>query len=158
MQKRSKKRKFGRTSNERKQLLRNLVRSLALHGFINTTAAKAASTRRIAERLVTVAKEDTLTSYRHLMAETGSVEAAKLLMEYGKLFKSRPGGYLRTLKIANQAGDNSLIVRLEWVEKVVKAEAVTPVKAKKEVKEEKKTEVKKEAKVTEKKSTKKAAK
>ena len=127
MKKKRKLKKLSRTSNQRKQLYRNLIRSLVMNSFLQTTEAKAKAVKPLAEKLVTLAKKGSLSTYRQLAAETGSAETAKGFLELGKLFKNRSGGYLRHLRISEQTGDNSQIIRLEWVEKLVKAEPV-PVK------------------------------
>lgn len=138
MKKRIKTRKLGRTSNERKQLFRNLIRSLVINGFIITSEAKGKTIKPIVEKLVTLAKENSLTTVRRLTQETGKLEVARVLIDIGALFKSRPGGYLRIIKLANQIGDDTTQVKLEWVEKAIKPEVITPtLVAKESVKPEK---------------------
>ena len=128
MRKRIKTRKFGRTSNQRKQLFRNLIRSLAMHGFVETSETKAKAVKPIAEKLVTKAKEQTLSARRAIVSETGEIATAEKLMELGKLFEKRKGGYLRIFKKSHQIGDDTTNVRLEWVEKLAKAEVILPQK------------------------------
>jgi large subunit ribosomal protein L17 len=128
MKKHSKHKKFSRTSNERGQLFKNLLRSLAENDGIRTSEAKATAIRPMAEKLVTIAKEATLTSFRRLVAETGSVSAAKKYLELGKLLKNRQGGYLRRIRLSSQKGDNTAVIYLEWVEKLARAEIVKPEK------------------------------
>lgn len=149
MRKRLSGRKFSRTTNERKRMFRNLVRSLVEQGFLVTSLAKAKSTKPLVEKLVTIARKEGLNSYRRLFQETGLAETAKQLAAYGKLFAKRPGGYTRIIRLGFQAGDNTERVRLEFVEKIEKAIVVpktvapkTELAAKLEQKTEKKTAVK----------------
>lgn len=144
MKKRIKTRKLKRTSNERKQLFRNLVTSLVQYGFVVTSEAKAKTIKPIAEKLVTIAKQNSLNSFRQLIANTGDSKVAKGLGEIAALFASRPGGYLKIVKLGVHRGDNTSRVRLEWVEKVVKAEVIAPKKLAGEKKSETTAENKKE--------------
>lgn len=123
--------KLNRTANERKQLLRQLMSQLVDKGVIVTTKTKAQFVKPNIEKLVTLAKNDSLTSFRRLIAAVGNVGTARKLTEFGKLFAARPGGYTRMLKLATTAGDNTAMVRLEWVEQLVDATPVVPVKAEK---------------------------
>ena len=111
--------KLSRTTNERKQLFRNLTRSLAEHGSIVTSLAKAKAAKRFVEKLITWAKKNNLTSFRYLVAKTNDLATARILTNIAKHFQQRNGGYTRLIRLGRQKGDNSLKVRLEWVEKVV---------------------------------------
>jgi large subunit ribosomal protein L17 len=126
--------KLSRTSNDRKQLFRNLVVSVVDKGYIVTTAAKARAIKPKVERLVTRAKDNNLTTFRKLMQETGNVKTTKTLMELGSLFAKRPGGYTRIIKLGFSQGDNAPRVRLEWVERLVKADMVVKPELKTETK------------------------
>lgn len=129
MKKRIHQKKLSRSSNKRKQLLRNLVHSLLTHGFIETSLAKAQFLKPQTEKLVTMAKDDSLSVMQALVAETGSVDAAKKLRIVGEAFKKRNGGYLRLFKTYAQMGDNTQRVRVEWVEQIVTPEIMeTPQK------------------------------
>jgi|AutmiccBRH37_all_1029493.scaffolds.fasta_scaffold51356_1 large subunit ribosomal protein L17 len=106
MKHQAKRYKLGRTTNHRASLWYNLVRSLALHGRIVTTDAKAKSMIPIAEKLVTLAKDESLSAYRSLIAQMrGDETAAKKLREYGEKFKDRNGGYISIVKIGQRKGD-----------------------------------------------------
>lgn len=156
MKKRIKTRKFSRSSNERKQMFRNLIGSLSEYGFIITSEAKAKAIKPQAEKMVTMAKINSLTTMRRLVSAVGSVEVAKRLLAFGSLFKNRQGGYLRIIRLSVQSGDDSRQVRLEWVEQLAKSEVVVkekkavaaPVEVQAETKEtvESQTPVKKETK------------
>jgi len=100
--------KLGRGTNHRAALWYNLVRSLVLHGKIVTTHAKAKSIVPIANKLVTLAREENLANYRMVLAQMrGDEVAAKKVFEYGKQFKDRPGGYLSIVKIGQRKGDDA---------------------------------------------------
>lgn len=119
-------RKLGRTSNERKQLFRNLIREVSAHGYMETSEAKAKALRPQLEKLITTGKDDTLTAFRRLVESVGDVETAKTLQKLGELFKKRPGGYTRLIRLGRQGGDNTSVVRLELVEKLAIADIITP--------------------------------
>ncbi len=99
-------RRLGRNSAHRKAMYRNMAASLFRHETIRTTLPKAKELRRVAEPLITLAKQDG-TSRRRLAFARLRDDAAvgKLFNELGPRFKDRPGGYLRILKIGYRAGD-----------------------------------------------------
>ena len=99
-------RKLGRNSSHRKAMFRNMAASLFRHETIRTTLHKAKELRRVAEPLITLAKQDG-TSRRRLAFARLRDDAAvgKLFNELGPRFRDRPGGYLRILKIGYRAGD-----------------------------------------------------
>ncbi|MBH98199.1 MAG: 50S ribosomal protein L17 [Rhodospirillaceae bacterium] len=99
-------RKLGRNSSHRKAMFRNMAASLFRHETIKTTLPKAKELRRVAEPLITLAKQDG-TARRRLAFSRLRDDAAvgKLFNELGPRFKDRPGGYLRILKMGYRAGD-----------------------------------------------------
>ena len=99
-------RKLGRNSSHRKAMFRNMAVSLFQHETIRTTLPKAKELRRVAEPLITLAKQDG-TSRRRLAFSRLRDDAAvgKLFNELGPRFRDRPGGYLRILKLGSRAGD-----------------------------------------------------
>ncbi len=99
-------RKLGRKSAHRKAMFRNMAASLFRHETIRTTLPKAKELRRVAEPLITLAKQDG-TSRRRLAFARLRDDAAvgKLFDELGPRFRDRPGGYLRILKVGYRAGD-----------------------------------------------------
>ncbi len=107
-------RKLGRVRKVRVSLLRSLVRSLVMHGRIETTIAKAKELRPQIEKLITLAKKDTLASRRLLAARLGNDRdvSAKLHDEIAPRFKDRAGGYTRIVKLgafADTARDKVII-------------------------------------------------
>lgn len=113
-------RHFGRTSSHRKVMFRNLAASLFSHELIKTTLPKAKELRGIAERLITLAKEDTVSKRRLAFARIRDKDAVrKLFTELGPRYKQRPGGYLRVLKCGFRAGDSSPMAIVELVDRPV---------------------------------------
>jgi len=116
-------RKLSRNSSHRKALLDNLVRAMILNESIRTTTPKAKETRRLVERVITKARENSL-SARRVVHKTVRDQAAlaKLFQSIGPRFKERPGGYTRLVHVENRIGDNAPMSILELVEKSEKAE------------------------------------
>jgi large subunit ribosomal protein L17 len=123
--------------NQRKALFKSLINSLVIHGQIKTTLAKAQAIRRLAEKLITKGKDQTLHSRRLIAAFLQNNTAVnKIVDELGPLFKKRPGGYTRIVRLGNRIGDDAMMVKLELVEKPEKkaAPAKKEIKVKKAVK------------------------
>jgi len=116
-------RKLSRNTSHRKALLDNLVRAVILNESIRTTTPKAKEARRLVERVITKARENTLAS-RRVVHKTVRDQAAlaKLFQSIGPRFKERPGGYTRLIHVENRVGDNAPMSILELVEKSEKAE------------------------------------
>ena len=150
-------RKLSRNSSHRKSLLQNLVRSVILEESIRTTTPKAKEARRLVERVITKARENTLAS-RRVVHKTVRDQAAlaKLFETIGPRFKARPGGYTRLIHVQNRVGDNAPMAILELVEKSEKSEKPEPEKkpASDKKAEEKKTEAAASAQAGEKKPAK----
>jgi large subunit ribosomal protein L17 len=118
-------RRLGRKSPHRRAMYRNLAASLLVHETVRTTLPKAKELRRVVEPLITLAKEDSV-SHRRLAFDRLRDDNAvgRLFKELGPRFKSRPGGYLRILKIGFRAGDSApmaIVQLLDQPEKVVEA-------------------------------------
>src|SRR3972149_5511160 len=108
---------FGRTTNQRKALLRGLVASLFEHQRIETTLAKAKEARRIAERMITLGIRGDLHSKRLAFSYLPSRSViAKLFSEIAPRFSGRSGGYLRIVRTRNRVNDASPMAVLEVVE------------------------------------------
>lgn len=109
-------RKLGRPSGHRKMMLRNLVTSFLKHGKIITTEARAKEVRRIAEKMITLAKRNDLAARRLVLAELLDETTVKELFEkIAPRYQDRNGGYTRIVKIGPRQGDSSLRVVLELV-------------------------------------------
>jgi large subunit ribosomal protein L17 len=99
-------RQLGRNSSHRKAMYRNMAASLVRHETIKTTLPKAKELRRVVEPLITLAKEDGVSRRRLAFSRLrDDVAVGKLFGELGPRFKSRPGGYLRILKMGYRRGD-----------------------------------------------------
>lgn len=108
---------FGRTTNQRKALLRGLVTSLFEHQRIETTLAKAKEARRIAERMITLGIRGDLHSKRLAFSYLPSRSViAKLFSEIAPRFSGRSGGYLRIVRTRNRVNDASPMAVLELVD------------------------------------------
>lgn len=111
-------RQFNRNSSHRKAMLQNLTNNLFRHEVIKTTLPKAKELRRIAEPLITLAKEDTVHKRRLAFARIRDKEmVGKLFGELGPRYEGRPGGYLRVLKCGYRAGDNAPMAYVELVDR-----------------------------------------
>ena len=111
-------RKLNRTSAHRKAMFRNMAVSLFEHEAIKTTLPKAKELRRVAEPLITLAKEDSVANRRLAFSRTRSKEAVgKLFNELGPRYRERPGGYMRVLKMGYRAGDNAPMAYVELVDR-----------------------------------------
>ncbi|HID83064.1 MAG TPA: 50S ribosomal protein L17 [Chromatiales bacterium] len=115
-------RHLNRTSSHRKAMFQNMTNSLFRHELIKTTLPKAKELRRVAEPLITMAKEDSVHKRRVAFARMRDKEmVGKLFGELGPRYKSRPGGYLRVLKCGYRTGDNAPMAYVELVDRPVEA-------------------------------------
>jgi large subunit ribosomal protein L17 len=115
-------RKFHRSSSARKALFKGLAISLFEHELIKTTLPKGKDLRSFAERLITLAKVDSVANRRLAFARLGNDAAVKKLFEVlGPRFKERQGGYTRVLKCGFRHGDAA---PMSFVELVDRPEAV----------------------------------
>ena len=101
-------RKLGRNSSHRKAMFANMVTSLFEHGRITTTDAKAKELRRMAARMITLGKKNTLHAKR-LAGKTVRTRSilVKLFDEIAPGFSERQGGYTRIVKLGPRRGDNA---------------------------------------------------
>ena len=109
-------RKLGRTSDQRRAMLRNLVTSFLEHGKIQTTGTRAKETQRIAEKMITLGKRGDLHARRQALAYITIEDVVKKLFdEIAPKYMERNGGYTRIMKIGPRRGDAVEIVVLELV-------------------------------------------
>ncbi len=119
--------KLGRTGEHRNAMLANLVCSLILHKRVTTTVAKAKAARSVAEKMITLGKSGTLHDRRLAAARLHSEDAAKVLFnELAPVFKTRPGGYTRIVRMNQRQGDAAELAILEWVDTPVEAAPAEP--------------------------------
>ncbi len=109
-------RKLNRNSSHRKAMFRNMAVSLMEHEMIKTTLPKAKELRRVAEPLITIAKNDSVAKRRLAFSRLRDRDAVtKLFNELGPRYKDRPGGYLRILKCGFRPGDKAPMAIVELV-------------------------------------------
>ena len=124
-------RKLGRTSSQRKALLRDLTTDLIVNGRITTTEARAKEVRKTADQMITLAKRGDLASRRKAAAFVRNVVAdvkedgddiriqsalQNLFEELAPKYAERNGGYTRILKTMPRRGDGAKMVILEFVD------------------------------------------
>jgi len=108
--------KLGRNTSQRKALLRSLVTSFVERERIRTTLAKAKETRPIAEKMITLAKTNSLHTRRQALQYIYKKDVVKKLFEdIAPRFTERPGGYTRIIKLGPRAGDGAEMAILELV-------------------------------------------
>ncbi len=128
--------KLGRNTAQREALLASLVCNLILQGRIKTTLPKAKAARRLAEKMVTLGKKNTLASRRLAVSRLRRKEVVKNLFDQvAPTMQDRNGGYTRIMKLGQRQSDSSEMALLEWVDHAPKSSSVAT---------EKSTEVKKE--------------
>ena len=124
-------RKLGRTSSQRKAVLRDLTTDLIVNGRITTTEARAKEVRKTADQMITLAKRGDLASRRKAAAFVRNVVAdvkedgdniriqsalQNLFEELAPKYAERNGGYTRILKTMPRRGDGAKMVILEFVD------------------------------------------
>ena len=140
-------RRLGRTSEHRLAMRRNMVASLFEHETISTTIEKAKEVKAFAEKLITLAKEGTLSARRRAIALLGNRDIVseqddkvvkqgtvirKLFSELGPRYLDRPGGYTRIIRLSlRRLGDNGQLVLLQLVSKDESSKKQTKAAAKK---------------------------
>lgn len=111
-------RTFGRTSSHRKATMQAVAVALFKHELIRTTVPKAKELRRLAEPLITRAKQDSLHNRRIAFARLRDRDVVtKLFNDLGPRYTSRPGGYLRILRCGFRAGDKAPMAYVELVDR-----------------------------------------
>lgn len=113
-------RQLNRNSSHRQAMFKNMTVSLFEHELIRTTVPKAKELRRVAEPLITLAKEDSVANRRLAFSRTRSKDAVgKLFSELGPRYANRPGGYIRIMKCGFRTGDNAPMAYVELVDRPV---------------------------------------
>ncbi|MGB5306942.1 MAG: 50S ribosomal protein L17 [Gammaproteobacteria bacterium] len=111
-------RQLNRNSTHRKAMFQNMAVSLLQHEVIKTTLPKAKELRRVAEPLITMAKNDTVHKRRVAFSRLRDrAVVTKLFNELGPRYRERPGGYLRILKTGFRTGDNAPMAYVELVDR-----------------------------------------
>jgi large subunit ribosomal protein L17 len=111
-------RKLNRTSSHRLAMFRNMAVSLLRHEAIKTTLPKAKELRKIVEPLITLGKTPTLANRRLAFDRLRDRDiVGKLFAEIGPRYATRPGGYMRVLKMGFRNGDNAPMAFVELVDR-----------------------------------------
>ena len=108
-------RKLGKTSDQRRAMLRQLVTDLLENGKIKTTVTRAKEVQPIAEKMITLAKKGDLAAYRQVLSYMTKEDTAKKLFdEIGPKYADRNGGYTRIYTLRLPRGVASANVYL-WI-------------------------------------------
>lgn len=139
--------RFGRQRSHYKATMRHLVSGLIINKSICTTKVKAKETSRLAEKLVTIAKEKNVANQRKVFDVLRDRDLVSILFnKIAPLFKERNGGYTRVMLTGRRQGDNAQMAILEFIEK---PKLETPEKKEKKKAAKKPMELKTEAEVKE---------
>ena len=107
--------KFGRSTAHRKMLMKGLVTNLILAESIRTTLPKAKEARKVADKIVTIAKKGDLAARRLASSRTLDPKAVqKLFDKIAPSMKDRKGGYTRIVKLGTRKGDAAEMCILQW--------------------------------------------
>ena len=109
-------RKLGRTSDQRRAMLRAMVTYLLENGQMKTTYARAKEVAPLAEKMITLAKKNDLAAYRQALAFITKEDVAKKLIgEIAEKYKERNGGYTRVVKMGPRRGDAAEMAVIQLV-------------------------------------------
>ena len=110
--------RLGRTTNQRKALMKNLATALITEERVETTLVKAKELRQYVEPFMTLPKVDTVANRRLALSRLGSKTAVQKLFtsEFRSRFQDRPGGYTRILKTSHRLGDAADMALVELVD------------------------------------------
>ncbi|WP_243292411.1 50S ribosomal protein L17 [Bacillus sp. FJAT-47783] len=115
-------RKLGRTSAQRKALLRDLATDLIINERIETTESRAKELRSVVEKMITLGKRGDLHARRQASAYIRNEEASegqdavqKLFADIAPRYQERQGGYTRIMKLGPRRGDGAPMVIIELV-------------------------------------------
>lgn len=121
--------KFNRDANQRRALFVGLLRNLTEHGEIVTTLAKAKAVKRLADRMVTQAKINTVASRRVLHQRFGKRDVVSTLVnQVAPAMSDRQSGYVTLTAIGSRRGDNTPMAKLAFVKKPAKSGLKNPTK------------------------------
>ena len=110
-------RKLGRTSAQRKAMLRAMTTYLFENGKIETTFYRAKEVQPVAEKMVTLAKKNTLASYRKALSYITKEDVVKKLFdEVAPKYADRNGGYTQIYKLGPRRGDAAEMALIKLVD------------------------------------------
>lgn len=158
MRHRVKTRQFNRNTNQRKALLRELVRSLVSVGTISTTKAKAKEVQRITDKLIVKAQKNSVPARRKLHQFFGKRDIVNTLVDrVAPAMGDRNSGFTRIVELGKRRGDNATLVELQFVTAITEKGLKKPAEAKKKQAAKKSAPTKKASKPAAKKSAQKTA-
>ena len=109
-------RKLGRTSDQRKAMLRQLTTDLLQYGKIETTFCRAKEVQPVVEKMISLGKKGDLASYRRALSFITKKEVArKLFKEIAPGYAERNGGYTRVVRLGARRGDAAEVAIIELV-------------------------------------------
>lgn len=109
-------RKLGRTSDQRRAMLRAMVTYLLENGQIKTTLARAKEVAPLTEKMITLSKKNDLAAYRQALAFITKEDVAhKLFTEMNLKYMSRDGGYTRIVRMGPRKGDAAEMAIIQLV-------------------------------------------
>ena len=109
-------RKLGKTTDQRMAMMRAMVTYLLENGQIKTTVTRAKEVAPMAEKMISLAKQNNLASYRQALAFITKEDVAKKLFdEIGPKYETRNGGYTRIVRIGPRRGDAAEMAIIELV-------------------------------------------
>ena len=109
-------RKLGRTSDQRKAMLRQLTTDLLEKGKIETTFYRAKEVQPVVEKMITLGKKGNLAAYRRAMGfVTKEDQVSKLFKEVAPKYADRNGGYTRVTRLGPRRGDAAEMAVIELV-------------------------------------------
>ena len=118
MKHQSGRKKLNRKPAHRKAMIRNQIIHFIKYGFLQTTRPRIKEVQRVAEKLVTVARDgynfNTIRRIRKILPYDQDM-VKKLIKEIAPKYIDRPGGYTRVIPLGRRASDTAIIMRLEWV-------------------------------------------
>ena len=132
-------RKLGRTTAQRKAMLRGMVTLLLENGQVETTLTRAKEVRSIAEKMITLGKKNNLASRRAALAYiTKEDVVTKVFVELAPLYAERNGGYTQIYKLGPRRGDGAEMAIVKLVDYVKYTDKKAAKKAEKAAKAEEK--------------------
>jgi large subunit ribosomal protein L17 len=116
-------RKLSRGRKSREALFKSLIKALVEYGKITTTQAKAKSIVGEVDKLINLAKEESIEARRRVLGYLGNDrKITDLIFKIAPKFSSRQSGYTKMTNLLPRKGDMAEMVSLEWTEKIVKEE------------------------------------
>ena len=110
-------RKLGRATDHRKSMLRGMVTYLLESGRIETTVTRAKEVRAMTEKMITIAKDNSLHARRQVLAYVTKEDVVKKLFdEIAPKYAERNGGYCRIIKTGPRRGDAAEMCIIELVD------------------------------------------